>query len=71
MTLAIKIGAGAAIYDNIADAFKARGTQKLSITGSGTELVTNMSDLTFYASGIGSIKSTSVIVMDSDSVKAN
>jgi hypothetical protein len=38
MTLQIKIGAGAQIYDNVATANAMRGTQKLSIVGTGEEI---------------------------------
>ena len=71
MTLAIKIGAGSQVYDNIALAYSMRGNQKLSITGSGSDIYTALSTLTANADGIGSIKATSDIVVNASEVTAN
>jgi len=61
--LAIRIGAGTQEYNDIALAYSMRGNQKLAITGSGTDIKAALSDLNTYAAGIGSIKSTSDIVV--------
>jgi hypothetical protein len=60
MTLAIKIGAGAQIYDNVAVANSMRGNQRLSITGTGEEIKAELASgsLITYAANISSIKST-------------
>ena len=71
MTLAIKIGAGSQVYDNIALAYSMRGNQKLSITGSGSEIYSALGDLTAKADGIGAIKATSDIVVNAGEVTTN
>lgn len=60
MTLAIKIGAGAQVYDNVAVANSMRGNQKLSITGTGEEIKAELATgtLTALAANISSIKAT-------------
>ena len=61
--LAIRIGAGTQEYNDIALAYSMRGNQKLSISGSGTDIKAALSGLNTYAAGIGSIKSSSDIVV--------
>jgi hypothetical protein len=70
MSLAIKIGTGSNIYTNVLEAFQNRGTQKLSIVGTGSEIKAAMADgsLTTAKSGIGSIKATSDIHLLADDV---
>jgi hypothetical protein len=58
MTLAIKIGAGSQIYDNVALANSMRGYQKLSITGTGEEIKAALGDISGVAANVGSIKAT-------------
>ncbi|QWD96001.1 hypothetical protein [Polynucleobacter sp. MG-6-Vaara-E2] len=61
MTIAIKIGAGAQVYDNVALANAMRGTQKLSITGTGDEIRAELTSgriTDAIAANIGSIKAT-------------
>ena len=58
MTLAIKIGAGSQVYDNVALANSMRGYQKLSITGTGEEIKAALSDINGVAANVGSIKAT-------------
>jgi hypothetical protein len=71
MTLAIKIGASANVYDNIALANSMRGNQKLSITGTGAEIYSSLSTLLSNVDGIGAIKSTSDIVVTAAEVATN
>jgi len=71
MTLAIKIGAGSRVFDDIAVAYAMRGNQKLSITGTGVELKSNLTALTAKADGISSIKATSDIVVSASEVTTN
>lgn len=71
MTLAIKIGASANLYDNIALANSMRGNQKLSITGTGAEIYSSLSTLLSNVDGIGAIKSTSDIVVTAAEVATN
>jgi hypothetical protein len=71
MTLAIKIGAGSRIFDDISIAYAMRGNQKLSITGTGVELKNNLTELTAKAGGISSIKATSDIVVSAAEVTTN
>jgi hypothetical protein len=47
--LAIRIGAGTAEYNDIALAFSMRGNQKLSITGSGTDIKAAITDAAIIA----------------------
>jgi hypothetical protein len=61
MTLAIKIGAGSQVYDNLALANSMRGNQKLSIVGTGEEIkaeLTNSRLTDAIAANVGSIKAT-------------
>jgi hypothetical protein len=58
MTLAIKIGAGSQVYDNVALANSMRGNQKLSIVGTGEEIKAALSDINTVAANVGSIKAT-------------
>jgi len=64
MTLAIKIGAGAQVYDNMTVANSMRGNQKLSITGTGEEIKAELAaentagTLNALAANISSIKAT-------------
>lgn len=61
MTIQIKIGAGAQVYDNIALANSMRGNQKISITGTGDEIreqLTLGNITNSIAANIGSIKAT-------------
>jgi hypothetical protein len=71
MTLAIKIGASSRVFDDIAVAYAMRGNQKLSITGTGVELKSNLTALTAKADGISSIKATSDIVVSASEVTTN
>jgi hypothetical protein len=58
MTLAIKIGAGSQVYDNVALANSMRGYQKLSITGTGEEIKAALGDIDLVAANVSSIKAT-------------
>jgi len=71
MTLAIKIGAGSQVYDNIALANSMRGNQKLSIVGTGEEIKAELttSRLTdAIAANVGSIKATNDLNLTADQV---
>jgi hypothetical protein len=72
--LAIRIGAGSEVYKDVALAYSMRRGQKLSISGTGEDLYTALTtgnatkNLANYADGIGSIKSSSDIVLSADQV---
>jgi hypothetical protein len=71
MALSIKIGTGSNIYTDVAQAFANRGNQKLSIVGSGADILTNIGALTTAATGIGSIKATSDVTMTASTAATN
>jgi hypothetical protein len=72
--LSIRIGAGSEVYKDVALAYSMRRGQKLSISGTGEDLYTALttSDATKklgnFADGIGTIKSSSDIVLSADEV---
>ena len=71
MTLAIKIGAGSQVYDNLALANSMRGNQKLSIVGTGEEIkaeLTNSRLTDAIAANVGSIKATNDLNLTADQV---
>jgi hypothetical protein len=71
MTLAIKIGAGSQVYDNIALANSMRGNQKLSIVGTGEEIkaeLTNSRLTDAIAANVGSIKATNDLNLTADQI---
>jgi len=71
MTLQVRIGASSAVYDSVDLANQMRGRQKLSITGSGDEIKTELArlqavsgtNLASVAANVGSIKATSDITL--------
>jgi hypothetical protein len=71
MALQVRIGASSAVYDSVDLANQMRGRQKLSITGSGDEIKTELArlqavsgtNLASVAANIGSIKATSDITL--------
>jgi len=71
MALSIKIGTGSNIYTDVAQAFANRGNQKLSIVGTGADILTNISALTSAADGIGSIKALSDVTMTASTAATN
>ena len=74
MTLQIKIGASAQVYDNVATANAMRGTQKLSITGTGEEIKTELAaevtngTLSTYLANAGSIKATNDLNLNASDI---
>jgi hypothetical protein len=71
MALSIKIGTGSNIYTDVAQAFANRGNQKLSIVGTGADILTNITALKNAAGGIGSIKALSDVTMDAATAASN
>jgi len=77
--LSIRIGAGSEVYKNVALAYSMRNGQKLSISGTGEDLLTALTTaggangapnkvLSDFADGIGTIKSSSDIVLSASQV---
>ncbi|QWE25129.1 hypothetical protein FD977_02390 [Polynucleobacter sp. AP-Elch-400A-B2] len=71
MTLAIKIGASAQVYDNLSLANSMRGYQKLSIVGTGEEIKAELTSGRLsndIAANVGSIKATNDLNLTADEV---
>jgi hypothetical protein len=75
--LAIRIGAGSEVYKDVALAYSMRRGQKLSISGTGEDLYTALTTndatkkLGNFADGIGTIKSSSDIILSAAEVTSS